>query len=65
MSGMLSQEWQPARVRVNDFGRCQRARECQTGLMGYRRAPSKAEEIAAGQKRLHPGADPLRAAQPY
>ena len=55
---MLSQEWQPASDRVNDFGRCQGARECQTGLVGYRRAPSEAAEIATGQKPPHPGLIP-------
>ena len=55
---MLSQEWKPASDRVNDFGRCQRVRECQTGLMGYHRAPSEAAEVAAGQKPLHPGLIP-------
>jgi len=55
---MLSQEWQPASDRVNDFGPCQRARECQTGLVGYRRAPSEAAEIATGQKPPHPGLIP-------
>ena len=58
MSGMLSQEWQPASDRVNDFGRCQGARECQTGLVGYRRASFEAAEIATGQKPAHPGRIP-------
>ena len=54
MSGTLSEEWQRAGDRHNYLGCRQRVREFETGLMGYRPAPSESAWIAAGQKPVHP-----------